>query len=148
MLLDRVDRAIEPYRRIGHDVVIAPARSIPLDVALRVCVDDGFQAGHVRTALLAALGAGLLADGRPAFFHPDALTFGEPVRVSRLVAAAVALDGVVSAQVTRLRRLGAPDGGELAAGLLRPGPLEIVQCDNVFDRPEHGRLSIVLEGGR
>jgi hypothetical protein len=102
----------------------------------------------VRAALLATLGAGRLADGRPAFFNPDAVTFGEPVRASRLVAAATAVPGVVSATVTRLRRLGGPDSGELEAGLLRLGPLEIAQCDNLVDRPENGRLSIDLGGGR
>jgi hypothetical protein len=64
------------------------------------------------------------------------------------VAAATAVPGVVSATVTRLRRLGGPDSGELEAGLLRVGPLEIAQCDNLVDRPENGRLSIDLGGGR
>ena len=53
-----------------------------------------------------------------------------------------------SAQVTRLRRLFGPDDGELAAGLLRLGPREIAQCDNDPNRPENGRLSFVLGGGR
>jgi len=98
--------------------------------------------------LRAALGAGRLRDGRLGFFHPDALTFGEPVRVSRLVAAAAAVPGVISVQVTRLRRLFRPDDGELAAGLLRLGPLEVAQCDNLADTPDNGRLSIVAGGGR
>jgi hypothetical protein len=68
--------------------------------------------------------------------------------VSRLVAVVAAIPGVVTARVTRLRRLFGPDDGELAAGLLRLGPREIAQCDNDPDRPENGRLSIVLGGGR
>jgi len=147
-LIVAVTRALEPYRRIGHDLVVGPARLVPLDVQLSACLDPGYDRGHVRAALLAVLGSGRRPDGGLGFFHPDALTFGEPVRVSRLVAAAAAVPGVLSAQVTRLRRLFGPDGAALADGLLRLGPLEIAQCDNTAAAPENGRLSIVLGGGR
>ncbi|OLB77372.1 MAG: hypothetical protein AUI14_16285 [Actinobacteria bacterium 13_2_20CM_2_71_6] len=148
MLLATVAHTLAAYRRIGHEVVVGPAQLVPLDVEVHALVDAGYDRGHVVTALRAALGAGRLPDGRLGFFHPGALTFGEPVRVSRLVAVAVAVPGVLSAQVTRLRRLFRPEDGELAAGLLRLGPLEIAECDNVADQPEHGRLSIIAEGGR
>ena len=142
-LLSTVERALAPYRRIGHEVVVGAAQAVPLDVELSVCVDDGFTRGHVVAALRAALGT-----GPGGFFNPDALTFGDPVRVSRLVARAAAVPGVVSVRVTRLRRLFGPDDDALATGLLRIGPLEIAQCDNAADRPENGRLSIVPGGGR
>jgi predicted phage baseplate assembly protein len=147
-LLTVVAHALEAYRRIGHDVVVGPAQLVPLDVALRVLVDDGYDRGHVVTALRSVLSAGRLSGGGLGFFHPDALTFGEPVRVSRLVAAAAAVPGVLSAEVTRLRPLFRPDGAALAAGLLRLGPLEIAECDNLADQPERGRLSVIAEGGR
>lgn len=83
----------------------------------------------------------------------------------RLVAVAAAVPGVLSVEVTRLRRLwheglegpkGSDDGtsyetshGEaLEDGILRLGPLEIAQCDNDPDRPENGRLVIELKGAR
>jgi predicted phage baseplate assembly protein len=147
-LVDAVTAALEPYRRIGHDVVVGPAELVPLDVEVRVCVATGYQRGHVVDAVRAALGSGVLPAGRLGFFHPDALTFGDPVRVSRLVATAAAVPGVASAQVTVLRRLFEPDNGELAAGLLAIAALQIAQCDNASDRPENGRLSIVAGGGQ
>ncbi|MCD9145038.1 putative baseplate assembly protein [Streptomyces albireticuli] len=147
-LLEAVGHALDTYRRIGHDVVVHPARLIPLDITLTVCAAPGFQRGHVLAELRRVLGTGTLPDGRPGFFHPDALTFGEPVRVSRLVAAAAAVPGVVSVHTTRLRRLHHHDDGELEAGLLRLGPLEIAQCDNDPDWPENGRLGIEIGGGR
>lgn len=91
-----------------------------------------------------------LTGGRLGFFHPDALTFGEPVRLSRLVAVAAAVQGVESVRVTRLHRLfheDPLDDTALEAGVLRLGPLEIARCDNDPDRPELGRLSIELGGG-
>ncbi|MFI0237705.1 putative baseplate assembly protein [Streptomyces sp. NPDC016845] len=147
-LLDAVADTLERYRRIGHDVVVHPARTVPLDIELTVCVAPGRQRGHVLAALRRALGTTRLPDGRTGLFHPDALTFGDPVRVSRLVAAAAAVPGVLSARVTRLRRLFRDDDGELEAGVLPLGPLEIAQCDNDPDRPENGRLSLVIGGGR
>ncbi|MBI0379331.1 putative baseplate assembly protein, partial [Streptomyces albiflaviniger] len=164
-LLDAVAHALEGYRRIGHDLVVGPARGVPLDIALEVCAAPGHQHGQILAELYRALGGRRLSGGRLGFFHPDALTFGEPVRLSRLVAVAAAVPGVLSVEVTRLRRLWheglegpkEPDDGTsyetshgeaLEEGILRIGPLEIAQCDNDPDRPENGRLVIELKGAR
>jgi predicted phage baseplate assembly protein len=136
-LLAAVTRELAQVRRIGHQVTVGPAELVPLEIELWVCVAQGYQHGHVLRALQNAL-------GNNGFFHPDALTFGEPVRVSRLVAAASTVPGVLTARVTVLRRQFGQDDGELAAGLLSLGPLEIAQLDNDPDRPENGRLTIVL----
>ncbi|MER8069274.1 putative baseplate assembly protein [Streptomyces sp. NPDC094034] len=149
-LLDSVSYALESYRRIGHDLVVGPARSVPLDIALTVCAAPGHQHGQILAELYRLLGGGRLSGGRLGFFHPDALTFGEPVRLSRLVAAAAAVQGVESVRVTRLNRLFDEDPDNdiaLEEGVLRVGPLEIARCDNDPDRPENGRLSIELAGG-
>ncbi|MFE7385385.1 putative baseplate assembly protein [Streptomyces zhihengii] len=159
-LLDSVAYALERFRRIGHELVVGPARAVPLDVALRVCAAPGHQHGRILAELYAVLGGRRLPDGRLGFFHPDALTFGEPVRLSRLVAAAASVQGVTDVRVVRLRRLHA--GGHAAdrhgpgawdedsafeEGLLRTGPLEIARLDNDPDRPGNGRLSIEIGGG-
>lgn len=137
-LLDEVAHRLEPYRRIGHELIVEPARAVPLDIAVEVRPAPGHQQGwivaEVRHKLLAA-------------FRPDALTFGDPVRVSRLTALTASVPGVRSARITRLRRLNGPDAGELDAGLLRLGPLEVAQCDNDPDRPDDGRLTVDLIGG-
>ncbi|MET9833104.1 putative baseplate assembly protein [Streptomyces sp. NPDC006385] len=147
-LLASVAQSLEPYRRIGHDLVVGAARLVPLDIALTVCAEPGHQHGQILAELYRVLGNGRLPDGRLGFFHPDALTFGEPVRLSRLVAVAAAVPGVESVQVTRLRRLFEPDRGEKEDGVLRLGPLEIATCDNDPDRPENGRLALSLGGAR
>ncbi|MEU7640004.1 putative baseplate assembly protein [Streptomyces sp. NPDC039016] len=147
-LLDAVGYALEGYRRIGHDLVVRPARRVPLDVALEICAEPGHQHGQILAELYQVLGDRALSGGRLGFFHPDALTFGDPVRLSRLVAVAAAVPGVRSVAVTRLRRMFHQDQGEREAGVLRLGPLEIARCDNDPDRPENGRLVIELGGGR
>ncbi|MCX4677164.1 putative baseplate assembly protein [Streptomyces sp. NBC_01433] len=148
-LLDSVAYALESYRRIGHDLVVGPARNVPLDIALSVCAAPGHQHGQILAELYRLLGAGRLRGGRLGFFHPDALVFGEPVRLSALVAAAAGVRGVEDVTVTRLRRLfdNGLDDPALETGVLRLGPLEIARCDNDPDRPENGRLTIELAGG-
>ncbi|MDQ0759466.1 putative baseplate assembly protein [Streptomyces canus] len=140
-LLAHVEQSLEAYRRIGHDLVVGPARLVPLDIALSVCAAPGHQHGQILAELYRVLG-----NGRHGFFHPDALTFGEPVRLSRLVAAAAAVPGVTGVQVTRFQRLSEQDRGEREDGVLRLGPLEIATCDNDPDRPENGLLAISLGG--
>ncbi|MEU6657785.1 putative baseplate assembly protein [Streptomyces sp. NPDC046821] len=147
-LLDAVAHQLETYRRIGHDLVVSPARLVPVDIELCVSAKPGHQQGQILAELYRVLGRGRLPGGRLGFFHPDALTFGEPVRLSRLVAVAAAVQGVESVQVARLQRLFEQDRGEREEGVLRLGPLEIARCDNDPDHPENGRLDIRLGGPR
>jgi hypothetical protein len=147
-LIAEVTAALAPFRRIGHELVVGAPELVPLDIGLQVLVGSGYARRDVLAALHRVFGTGLLPGGAPAFFNPRALGFGEPVRVSRLVAAAIGVPGVTTARVTRLRRLAGPDEGELAAGLLRIGPLAVAVCDASPGQPENGRVSIVAGGKR
>jgi Baseplate J-like protein len=147
-LIAEVTAALTPFRRIGHGLVVGAPELVPLDIELQVLVDPGYQRRPVLAALHRIFGSGLLPGGTPALFNPQELGFGEPVRVSRLMAAAVGVPGVTSARVTRLKRLAHPDEGELAAGLLRIGPLAVAVCDSSPDQPENGRVSIVTGASR
>jgi hypothetical protein len=147
-LLRRVERQLGRYRRIGHDLVVAPARYVPLDVAMDVCVRTGFVRGHVKAALLDAFSNRVLPDGRRGFFHPDNLTFGQGVASSRLVAAALAVPGVQSADVTRLQRLFEPPNQELETGVLRLAATEVARLDNDPNAPHNGKIVFTLRGGR
>ncbi|MFY9570871.1 MAG: putative baseplate assembly protein, partial [Blastocatellia bacterium] len=90
----------------------------------------------------------LLADGRRGLFHPDNLSFGEGIYMSKLVAAAQAVTGVESVRVTRLQRLFETPNHEIEFGLLTLGPLEVARLDNDPNFPENGRLEINVRGGR
>src|SRR5262249_36836511 len=39
--------ALDRYRRIGHDLDVLPARYVPLDLAVRVCVRPHYLRAHV-----------------------------------------------------------------------------------------------------
>ena len=155
-LLQEVTAYLEPYRRIGHDLLVSQAEYVPLDLAITVCVLPNYLRAHVESALLDVFSNRVLPDGTKGFFHPDNLTFGEGIFVSKIVAAAQAVTGVQNVQVTRLERFEvvepAPGGtgpDELpTGGVLTLGPLEIARLDNDPDFPENGRLSFDMRGGR
>ncbi|GAB4205493.1 MAG: hypothetical protein OHK0022_31650 [Roseiflexaceae bacterium] len=147
-MLEAAQRGLEPYRRIGHDLTVWPARYVPLHIALTVCVRPVYQRGHVKAALLDALGNRVLAGGRRGFFHPDALTFGGGIALSQIVAAALAVEGVETVALTRFERRGQGDNGELLSGFLPIRPDEIARLDNDPNTPENGTLTLTLRGGR
>lgn len=147
-LLREITGRLYRYRRIGHDLVVAPARYVPLDIAMIVCVLPHYLRGHVKAALLDLFSNRTLPDGRRGLFHPDNLTFGEGIYLSRLVAAAQAVPGVESVVVTKLERLYEGPNHELENGILPLGPLEISRLDNDPNLPEHGKLLLDVRGGR
>jgi hypothetical protein len=143
-ILQHMDR----YRMAGHDVEIGGPRFVPLDVAITVCVEPEYFRGDIQLDLQQHLGSGLLADGRPGFFHPDRWSFGQPVYLSQIYAAVMAIPGVAWAEVTRFRRWGRVAQKELATGVLAVGRLEVVRLDNDANFQENGRLQLNIRGGR
>ena len=146
-LLAEVARSLEPYRRVGHDLVVAPARYVPLDLELTVCVLPHYLRGHVEAALLDVFSNTVSPRGDKGFFHPDKLTFGKGIYASALVAAAQ-VPGVQSVEVTRLERYFEGPNDEVQHGVLALGPLEIARLDNDPSVPENGRLILRTRGGR
>jgi hypothetical protein len=122
-------------------------------VALYVLVDPHYVTAHVREALQRAFLPGHRPDGTPGLFDPSALTFGTPVRASALVTLCMGVPGVRHAEVTLLRRFRAAgaeaEGPDVPpSGELRLRPLEIPRLDGDVTRPENGRLTLRLRGGR
>jgi len=154
-LIDEVTLYLQPFRRMGYDLLVSQARYVPLKVSVTVCVLPNFLRGHVEAAVLDALSNRVLPDGTLGFFHPDNLSFGDGVYVSRLLAAVQSIPGVQNAMVTELERfeISEPDTGPDADELpmnsaLYLGPFEIAQLDNDPDFPENGVLVLDVRGGR
>lgn len=148
-LVDEVTGALHRYRRIGHDLAVVPGRYVPLQVTLDVCVLAHFSRAHVLADLLDLLSNRQRAGGETGYFHPDKWRFGQSVYLSKIVAAAMAIEGIETVVVSDLRRLDQPlDKSALESGrlLIRSG--EIAQLDNDPDFPEHGRLTLNMGGGR
>lgn len=147
-LLEEIEKFLYPYCRMGHELVVAPAQYAPLEIEIAVQVHPEYLQGHIKAELLDRFSNRLLPDGSRGFFHPDNLTFGEGVYLSRLVAAAQKVPGVVSATVEKLERYGDGPRGEIEEGVLRLGPMEVARLDNDPNFPENGILKFVMGGGR
>lgn len=148
-----IERSLEPYRRIGHDLRVLQAVVVPLEIHLQVCLKPHALRGHVRAALLDIFSTRRLPDGTYGFFHPDQLSFGQGIYTSQLTALAQAVPGVESVKVTRLWRLWEPFSEEegriiLEDGLLALGLLEVPRLDNDPNQPDNGLLTLDLKGGR
>ena len=141
-------RFVEPYRMAGQDLEVDAPRPVPLEITLRVCVKPDHFRGDVKAALLKVFSKRTLPDGRRGVFHPDNFTFGQPVYLSQIYAAAQAVDGVASVDVTQFERQGRPDPQAFADGVLKFARLEIPRLDNDPNFPERGAFHLIMEGGK
>jgi predicted phage baseplate assembly protein len=156
-LIEEVGLYLQPYRRMGYDLLVSGAEYVPLRVAITICVLPNYLQGDVEKAVTDALSNRVLPGGALGFFHPDNLTFGGAVFVSQLLAAVQAVTGVQNTMVTDLERFevssAVAPGAQPSAGLppnwaLQLGPFEIPQLDNDPNFPEHGVLALDVRGGR
>jgi len=146
--LKGLEAYLERFRRMGHDLAVTRARYVPLRLKLEVCTLPHYQPAHVKAALLDAFSNRTLPGGRRGFFHPDNLTFGEGIYLSRIIAVGQTVPGVECVRVKEFRRLFASPNHEIENGILPLRTSEIAQLDNDPNYPEHGQLEIQMMGRR
>ncbi|MEP6861380.1 MAG: putative baseplate assembly protein [Deltaproteobacteria bacterium] len=143
---------LESYRLAAQDLEIEEPSFVPLEIVLSVCVDERYYRADVKHALLEVFSNRDLPDGTRGFFHPDNFTFGQPVYLSQLVAAAMKVPGVKwvdpSPGASTFRRFwdGAVDV-DLVAGAIAMSRLEVTRVDNDPNFPEHGQIDFAVMGG-
>lgn len=147
-LLVEIECMLRPFRRIGHEVRVNKAAYVPLDIEMKVCVKSGYLSAQVKAELIDLFSNRALADGRVGFFHPDNLTFGAGIMLSKLVALAQSVTGVENVVATRFQRFGELTGRELADGILKLSAMEIARLDNDRQSPENGKIKFNMVGGR
>jgi predicted phage baseplate assembly protein len=145
---------LEPFRMAGQDLEFSPPQFVPLDIALTIHVAPDYLRSEVKRALLEVMGSGETSAGKRGFFHPDNFTFGDPVYLSRIVATAMKVPGVVWVDIddsdgkpNRFQRFGEDSRGEIGKGVIVVAPLEIIRVDNDPTAPHHGRIQLYMEGG-
>ncbi|MBA2695148.1 MAG: putative baseplate assembly protein [Actinobacteria bacterium] len=136
------------YKQAGYDLEIDPPRFVPLRITLVVCAKPDHFRHDVAQALATVLSARTLPDRSRGFFHPDHVTFGQPVHLSELYAAVERVPGVDSVEVVEFHRYGEEPAGELTAGRIDVERLEIVRLNNDPNFPEHGVLTVEMRGGK
>jgi hypothetical protein len=140
--------SVERYRMAGYDLEADAPRFVSLQIEMHVCAKPDYFRTDVQAAILELFSNQILPDGRRGLFHPDNFTFGQTVYLSPLIAAAQALDGVQSVQVTVFQRQGQDDLKPLEAGFLPMGRLEIARCDNDPNFAERGVFLLTVGGGK
>ena len=147
-LLEEIEHYLQQFRRMGHDLEVLPARYVPIDLELQVCALPDYERAHVKAALLDIFSTRLLPGGKKGFFHPDNLTFGQGLYMSRIIAAAQSVTGVECVTVVKFQRLFEPPNFEIQNGTLPLASNEIAELENDPNYPEHGKLVITVQGGR
>jgi hypothetical protein len=133
---------LERFRIAGYDLEITGPTYVPLDLSLRVCVRPEYFRSDVEQALLDAF-----SNRGSGFFSPDNFTFGQPLYLSEIDRVAMAVPGVSFVEITACHRFGRAPAGELAAGLVTAGALEVIRLDNDPSLPERGQLHLDMQGG-
>jgi hypothetical protein len=153
-LEDDLRTFLESYRLAGHDVEIDEPHLVPLEIIMTVCVKPDAFRSQVKQALLETFGRHGRPNGQRGFFHPDNWTFGQPVYLSQIIAAAMDVPGVKwvdlndkSGSPHRFQRWGRSANDEIARGMIDIDRLEIAQLDNDPSQPENGRIEFLMEGG-
>lgn len=143
---------LERFRLAGYDLEVERPIFAALHIVLTVCVAPGYIRSGVKAALLETFGNVDLADGRRGFFHPDNFSFGQPVYLSQIVAAAMRVPGVQWVDTSdqtpnHFQRWGDPRSVSPTGRLLFER-LEIPQLDNDPNAPENGKIEFLMRGGQ
>jgi len=139
---------LDQYRMAGSDVHIDDPRYVSLELEMQVCVLPDYFRSQVQAAILEIFSNRILPDGTQGFFHPDNFTFGQPVYLSQVYAAAQNVAGVHSINILSFQRQGIPDDLAVRTEKLLVGRLEIVRLENDPNFPERGVLKLHMEGGK
>ncbi|NIM95762.1 MAG: putative baseplate assembly protein [Anaerolineales bacterium] len=139
---------VRRFKQAGYDLEIDEPIYVPLEIEIDVCVDRRHFRGDVEVEVLAALSNKDLPGGKRGFFHPDLLTFGEPIYLSQLYAVIEAVEGVDSAEVVKFQKFGKVANYEIEQGYIPMSRLEIARLDNDPSLPENGSLQLNMKGGK
>jgi uncharacterized phage protein gp47/JayE len=132
-------RTEERYRLAGQDLELDSPEYVSLQIALEICVDPNYFRSDVERGLLQVLGK---------LFSPDTFRFGQTVYLSPIYAAARSVAGVTAVRAVTFQPQGVNSNLYLAAGEIKLGPLQVARLDNDRNFPNHGQLTLTLEGGK
>ena len=132
----------ERYRLAGQDLELDSPQYVSLLISLNVCVDPDYFRSDVQQSLLKIL-SGL--------FLPGSFTFGQTVYLSPVYAAARSVAGVVGVTATAFQPQGADNVSAALyrdAGEIKMGSLQVARLENNPSFPDHGQLTLTMEGGK
>ena len=139
---------LDMLRMMGTDIAVEGAVIVGLRIEMEICVDHQHFQGDVYQALTEVFVTGDQRGGGSGLLNAANFTFGQTVYASPLVAAAQAVDGVMSATLTVFTRMDAPWVNGVTQGFITVGRLEIPRCDNDPEHLDHGTFTLHMDGGK
>jgi hypothetical protein len=138
----RLRGCLERFRMAGQDLEVNGPQYVSLEIELVVCIKPGYFFSDVKRALVSKFSNRVLPDNSRGLFHPDNFTFGQPVYLSSVIAAAQSVAGVDSVVAKKFQRQRMNSNDALVAGKLELGRLEIARLNNDPNFPERGSFTI------
>jgi hypothetical protein len=139
LLRDIIDR----QRMAGQEVVLQDAQLVGIILAVSVRISGDYYHSEIQFAVHDAI-----AGQDDGFFAPGYLLFGEDVVASDIIEVLMALDGVESVCINRLKRVGTIFADESGSGRIRLEGHEVAVLEDDPAVPKHGYLRIKLHGGK
>ncbi|HEX4004725.1 MAG TPA: putative baseplate assembly protein [Acidobacteriaceae bacterium] len=147
-LQKQVRQYVNEFRLAGQDLQLDSPQYVSLQIGLTICIDPSYFQADVQQALLAVLGNQVLPNGQTGFFFADNFTFGKSVYLSPIYAAVLAVPGVTGVTANTFQPQGTNTEQYLDTGELPLGPLQIARLENNPSFPDHGQLTLTLQGGK
>jgi predicted phage baseplate assembly protein len=147
-LLKSLKQTLNQYRLAGQDLELNSPQYVSLEITLQICVDPDYFQSDVEEALLEVLSNKILPNGQKAVFYPDNFTFGQTVYLSPVYAAARSVAGVNTVVATVFQQQGVASNEFLQTGEMKLGQTQVARLENNPNYPNHGQLTLILEGGK
>jgi len=136
-------QVIDRQRMVGQEVLLGDATLVGIVLALSVRIAGDYHRSEISDAVREEL-----IDPSDGFFAPGGLAFGEDVVASDLIERLMALDGVESVCINRMKRIGAIYPDRSGSGRIVLQGHEVAVLEDDVERPEQGSLRIQLHGGK
>lgn len=147
-LVKETTNSLNLLRMMGTDLSTEPAIIVGLRIEMAICVDPAHFQADVYGTLQKVFVSGNRCNGSSGLLNAANFAFGETVYASPLVAAAQAVDGVISASLSVFTRMNNSAGDGVSQGYLTMGRLEIPRCDNDPNHLDHGIFVLHMDGGK
>ncbi len=136
-------QVIERQRMVGQEVQLRDATLVGIVLAVSVRIAGDYYRSEIRDAVRETL-----VDPSDGFFAPGGLGFGEDVVASDLIERLMALDGLQSVCINRMKRIGSIYSDQSGSGRIVLEGHEVAVLEDDVTVPERGSLRIVLHGGK
>jgi hypothetical protein len=143
-----IKKNVERYHLAGQDLEIESPQYVSIQIELQICVDPDYFRADVKEALEEVLSNRLLPNGQKGLFFPDNFGFGQTVYLSPVYAAARKVPGVQAVTASLFQPQGVNSPLYLQTGEIKIGSFQVARLENDRNFPDHGQLTLVMEGGK